>query len=108
MPGWRTCPPPILRERREDIPQLIPALWERFRQTHGRRRIKALSSEVVELLAAHSWPGNVEELVRMLENLSEVSLPAGQFPLPVSEDPALWSRGALFFTCWAFIQRELA
>jgi two-component system response regulator PilR (NtrC family) len=99
---------PPLRERRDDLPQLIRALWDRCRQAHGARRIGTLRHEVVELLAAHSWPGNVEELLRMLEALSEGAWCADRFPLPVSADPALWSREALLFTCWAFIQRDLA
>jgi two-component system, NtrC family, response regulator AtoC len=52
---------PSLRERREDIPQLV----EYLRQAFNRRFQKdspPVSSELVRLLQQRDWPGNVREL----------------------------------------------
>ncbi len=52
---------PPLRERKEDVPQLVDFMIQRL----GRdRKIKAkkVSSEALALLCRHSWPGNVREL----------------------------------------------
>jgi transcriptional regulator with PAS, ATPase and Fis domain len=50
---------PPLRERREDIPQLV-------RQFIGRRK-KKMSDEAMALLVRHDWPGNVRELRNVVE-----------------------------------------
>lgn len=52
---------PALRERREDIPLLVEHFVRMFQQTTGSR-VRAVSSETMRLLTAHSWPGNVREL----------------------------------------------
>ncbi len=56
---------PALRERMEDLDDLVPALLGRI---HGnvRRGAKALSAEVMEAFRAHDWPGNVRELENIL------------------------------------------
>jgi DNA-binding NtrC family response regulator len=59
---------PPLRERREDIPELI----EYFsRQLCLQNNWKAIpfSSEAVAALQAHSWPGNIRELRNAVERL---------------------------------------
>lgn len=48
---------PPLRERKEDLPLLIPRLLEEL----GGADVQ-LSPAALDLLAAHSWPGNVREL----------------------------------------------
>jgi DNA-binding NtrC family response regulator len=54
-----TLPP--LRERAEDIPDLVRHFLLRFAAEEGRR-VRRVSSEAVRLLAAYSWPGNVRQL----------------------------------------------
>jgi DNA-binding NtrC family response regulator len=52
---------PPLAERAEDIPELVRHFLARFCAEEGKR-IRAVSSEALELLRAYSWPGNVRQL----------------------------------------------
>jgi DNA-binding NtrC family response regulator len=56
---------PPLRERREDLKLLISHVLERLQERWGVR--KTLSSEAVEYLERHPFPGNVRQLENMLE-----------------------------------------
>jgi two-component system response regulator PilR (NtrC family) len=56
---------PPLRERREDIPDLVEHFVEKFcRQTGRSLRV---STRAEELLERYSWPGNVRELEHTIE-----------------------------------------
>jgi len=57
---------PPLRERRDDIPDLVWYLI-RKRQAAVHRRIDRVPPESMELLQRHSWPGNIRELENVLE-----------------------------------------
>lgn len=57
---------PSLRERSEDIPLLAEAYVERFAQRMGRR-IQPLSPEMIARLKSYSWPGNIRELISVIE-----------------------------------------
>jgi two-component system response regulator PilR (NtrC family) len=59
-----TLPP--LRERQEDIPLLAQHFLEKFARAGGKPA-PALSPEVVTLLMAHEWKGNVRELENLIE-----------------------------------------
>ena len=52
---------PPLRERREDIPDLIRHFLARFCAEEGKR-IHLLSAEALTLLHRYRWPGNVRQL----------------------------------------------
>src|SRR5439155_914493 len=52
---------PPLRERREDIPELVEFLLRRHAQALGKR-IGGVSHEAMQLLLACRWRGNVREL----------------------------------------------
>src|SRR3954463_6158231 len=54
-----TVPP--LRERPEDIPDLVRHFLIRFAAEEGKR-IRAVSAEALGVLYAHPWPGNVRQL----------------------------------------------
>src|SRR6059036_1266676 len=54
-----TVPP--LRERPEDIPDLVRHFLVRFAAEEGKR-IRAVSADALNLLNAHPWPGNVRQL----------------------------------------------
>ena len=54
-----TVPP--LRERPEDIPDLVRHFLVRFAAEEGKR-IRAVAAEALALLNAHPWPGNVRQL----------------------------------------------
>jgi len=57
---------PLLAERREDIPLLAGHFVSRLGERYGRERI-ALSPEAMEVLVAAPWPGNVRQLLNVIE-----------------------------------------
>jgi len=57
---------PPLRERQEDIPQLVWTFVERFGR-HTGRTIKDIPRRIMEQLQRYSWPGNVRELSNIIE-----------------------------------------
>lgn len=59
-----TIPP--LRQRREDIPDLVQAFVTRFSERMNRR-IDIVPAPTIEALTRYDWPGNVRELQNFLE-----------------------------------------
>jgi Nif-specific regulatory protein len=57
---------PPLRERKEDIPQLVNYFLEIFSQ-EGGIKIPEVSKEAMKLLMDYLWPGNVRELKNYIE-----------------------------------------
>jgi two-component system response regulator PilR (NtrC family) len=76
---------PPLRERPEDIPLLVQHFLEKFARGGGKPA-PALSPEVMKLLQAHEWKGNVREL----ENLIERTVAFGGGGVLKEEDVAGW------------------
>ncbi len=58
---------PPLRERREDIPQLV----EHFLRASGEHygRTVRVDAAAMKLLSEYSWPGNVRQLLHLIERL---------------------------------------
>ncbi len=63
---------PPLRERPEDIPELLDYFLEIFRQRFNRPGLD-LSSEARRRLETYDWPGNVRELRNCLERSTALS-----------------------------------
>lgn len=59
---------PALRERREDIPQLIVHFLQQFTTLDGAPP-RGIEQSAAERLVAHDWPGNVRELRNTIERL---------------------------------------
>lgn len=57
---------PPLRERKEDLPLLIDHFIDKFSRENGKN-IKGLTSEARDLLIKYDYPGNVRELINILE-----------------------------------------
>lgn len=57
---------PPLRERREDIPQLVRHLLQRL-NAELHRNIRGIDGGVARMLHEHPWPGNVSELETVLK-----------------------------------------
>lgn len=57
---------PPLRERREDIPELVNHFLARF-AAEKRIQTPELSKEAMAALQAHDWPGNVRQLRNIIE-----------------------------------------
>jgi DNA-binding NtrC family response regulator len=67
-----TIPLPPLRERLQDLPELIEAILAALNKKHGCR-VTDVSSEVLRRLERHRWPGNVRELRNVLERASIIA-----------------------------------
>jgi len=57
---------PALRERADDIPELVRYFVLKYAAKLGKR-IDAVPSEVLDRLAAYQWPGNIRELANIIE-----------------------------------------
>ena len=55
-----------LRERKEDIPDLVQLLLSEMNTKHSRK-VSAVSEAVLNLFNAYSWPGNAREMRNTLE-----------------------------------------
>lgn len=70
---------PPLRERREDIPQLIEHFLKRFTgptgytngqgTTPNHSPVRAIAPEALQALCEYSWPGNVRQVENVIERL---------------------------------------
>lgn len=60
---------PPLRERRDDIPNLIAHFLRQFAARYGIADL-CVSSEAMQLLVQYPWPGNVRELQNVIERLT--------------------------------------
>lgn len=59
-----TVPP--LRERKEDLPELVFHFMKRFNQ-ELRKRVGGISPGAMEKIVAYGWPGNVRQLENVLK-----------------------------------------
>ncbi len=62
---------PPLRERREDVPLLVLKTLEEIRQTKGIQ--KQMHPEVLERVMTYHYPGNVRELINLVERMVVMS-----------------------------------
>jgi DNA-binding NtrC family response regulator len=58
---------PSLRERMEDVPELVKHFLQRIAQFYGRA-ISEIADETMEQMQRYPWPGNVGELESVLRN----------------------------------------
>ncbi len=63
---------PPLRDRKEDIPELVEHFLERFVADTGGR-VKAVSPETLEKMRGYHWPGNVRELENIIQRAMVLS-----------------------------------
>ena len=59
---------PPLRERSEDIPELVE-IFLGICSTQSRTKKKSISTKALDTLAGYKWPGNVRELKNLVERL---------------------------------------
>jgi len=57
---------PALRERREDIPELVTYFMEQIARRDGREPLK-VGQRAIEVMTSYHWPGNVRELENVCE-----------------------------------------
>jgi DNA-binding NtrC family response regulator len=77
---------PPLRERIEDLPLLIEHFAAEAAKTYGKQQY-VIPTELVTLLSAHPFPGNIRELQTLVKNAVAVATPsAGTLPIgPILE-----------------------
>ena len=90
-----TIPP--LRERREDIADLVMAFVSRF-SARMNRRVEVISDDTLDALTRYDWPGNIRELQNFIER-SVILSPGPTLQAPVetlchSASTGMVSRGA--------------
>ncbi len=59
---------PALKERREDIPELVEQLASNLSQIHNLKAL-SISSDAMAVLQGQDWPGNARQLKNSLERL---------------------------------------
>jgi two-component system NtrC family response regulator len=67
---------PPLRERTEDIAELVSIFFQRFTQRVGRPNLR-LPASLLPYFSTHRWPGKVRELENVIERLV-VLAPGGE------------------------------
>jgi len=74
---------PPLRERRDEVPELVRHFLARIASEEGRS-VKSIGAEALDLLARYSWPGNVRQLENAIFRAVVLSdgdeLTAAEFP----------------------------
>jgi transcriptional regulator with PAS, ATPase and Fis domain len=98
---------PPLRERKDDIQLLIDHYVEKFAVQFGRG-IEGFSDEAMELLLRHDWPGNIRELINLIERIfidpprekiAVVDLPRSmRYPRTVRQEAVPTEREILLYT----------
>ena len=78
---------PPLRERVEDIPQIVEVFLKKLKQRH-EKNIHSVHPQVLQAFKNYPWPGNIRELENLMERacilettkvLTPESFPAGLF-----------------------------
>jgi len=59
---------PPLRERADDIPQLVRHFLQEFSTEYGQKT-KSIDDDALDLFVRYQWPGNVRELRNIIERL---------------------------------------
>lgn len=90
---------PPLRERADDIPQLISHFVKSFTRRMGKP-IQVIPPETMAAFTAYAWPGNVRELQNLIERAvirsNDGVLPN---PLPVFERTPTWPQKPATRSC---------
>ncbi len=63
---------PPLRERIEDIPDLVACFVQRY-ATRFRRPVRGVAPPALALLRSHWWPGNIRELENLIERMIAIT-----------------------------------
>src|SRR5271154_6704843 len=90
---------PPLRERREDIPQLVSYFVQKFAK-QMQKKIDSISPVVISGLTAWEWPGNIRELENFIERAvivtrgKSLDAPLGEFRKLQTDQPATAASGS--------------
>lgn len=90
---------PPLRDRREDIPQLVEYFIDRHARQVGKK-FGPVSKKTLELLQSYPWPGNIRELQNVIER-SVIVCDEGTFSIDES-----WLSGESDNSKWELVETE--
>src|SRR5262249_43161307 len=83
---------PALRQRREDIPDLVMAFIAEF-NVKATKNVRQVPPDVMSRLIGYDWPGNVRELANVIEPSVLLStgehLPAEWLQIAPASSPAI-------------------
>ncbi|MBP5468082.1 MAG: sigma-54-dependent Fis family transcriptional regulator [Candidatus Riflebacteria bacterium] len=87
---------PPLRERIEDIPEIVDSFLNEFKEKYNKQEI-SISRNAMSVLTAYSWPGNVRELRNVIERATVLSrsniIEADDFPEKIRKPSKLSDDG---------------
>jgi two-component system NtrC family response regulator len=63
---------PPLRERKEDLPELVQHLFRKLKERHGLPALR-MSASLTSYLSSYRWPGNIRELENVIERMLVLS-----------------------------------
>src|SRR6201998_3420477 len=90
---------PPLRERKEDIPQLVSYFVQKFAE-QMQKKIEAIPTAVMKGLTAWEWPGNIRELENFIERAvivtrgKSLEAPVGELRKTETVEPDSAARGS--------------
>lgn len=58
---------PSLRDRSDDIPELVDSFIKKFARQH-KREISGITQDALQALKNYNWPGNIRELENVIEH----------------------------------------
>ena len=64
---WEKISVPNLRDRKEDMPEILGAYIERYTVKYGKK-IEGISIDVLKIMNSYGWPGNYREFECKIEN----------------------------------------
>jgi DNA-binding NtrC family response regulator len=65
--GWEKIQVPALRERKEDMPELLEKHINKYAVKHGKK-VRSIGLGVISVISRYSWPGNYRELECLAES----------------------------------------
>jgi transcriptional regulator with PAS, ATPase and Fis domain len=87
---------PPLRERIEDIPEIVNSFLDEFKEKYNKPEL-SLSNSAMSILTAYSWPGNVRELRNVIERATVLSrsnvIESDDFPDKIRKPSKLTGEG---------------
>src|ERR1700745_2062961 len=90
---------PPLRERKEDIPQLVSYFVQKFAK-QMQKKIESISPTVMKGLKAWEWPGNIRELENFIERAviltrsKSLEAPLAELRRSNAQEPAVTMQGS--------------
>jgi DNA-binding NtrC family response regulator len=89
---------PPLRERKEDIPELMEHLFRSVKLRHGMQHVR-VSSSLAKYFSGYRWPGNIRELENVIERMLVLSngeeITVNDLPDQLRDLPAEQPKGPL-------------